>query len=68
MTAAAPASPGHQIGDLARRMINQYEAELERTSATSETALAHRGIVEVLLADWRRRLVAVLANTAGDRG
>lgn len=50
-------------GAFARKMIARYEAELERTSAETDTGLAHREIVKLVLADWKARLARVLAKS-----
>lgn len=57
----APEPPAAAIA-LARRQIIRYELELvadDVRATTTETAVVHRAIVELALADWRRRLAAI---------
>ncbi|WP_448812077.1 hypothetical protein [Agromyces bauzanensis] len=52
---------------LAQKMVARYEDELAHAPATTEAQIAHRGIVETLLADWRRRLELITEYRGGER-
>jgi hypothetical protein len=61
-TAPAPArTPTDRSVAYLSGLIGRYEQDRASTDTTTETGLAHAAVLDMTIADWRRRLEATIA-------